>query len=154
MENMVSVDPLTRLNNRKQLAYHYDHWQKSGDGTDHYLFLIDADKFKSINDIHGHIQGDQALVRIAEALRLACRNLPGRANIARYGGDEFVILAETDKPENLCTQIRERLSEINARDPVPYELTVSIGVTKVEIGMSMADAIAKADQKMYQEKRR
>ena len=153
MEDLVSVDPLTRLNNRKQLAYNYKHWQKSGDGTDHYLFLIDANKFKSINDVYGHIQGDQALTRIAESLRSVCRDLPRRANIARYGGDEFVILAATDDPDALCRQIHERLAAVNAMDPVPYELTVSIGVTKAEIGTSLAEAIAEADKKMYQEKK-
>ena len=136
---------------RKESAY--KHWQKSGDGTDHYLFLIDANKFKSINDVYGHIQGDQALTRIAESLRSVCRDLPRRANIARYGGDEFVILAATDDPDALCRQIHERLAAVNAMDPVPYELTVSIGVTKAEIGTSLAEAIAEADKKMYQEKK-
>ena len=93
------------------------------------------------------------MVRIAESLRFVCRNLPSRANIARYGGDEFVILAATDDPEALCRQIHERLATLNAMDPVPYELSVSIGVTKAEIGMSLADAIAEADKKMYQEKK-
>ena len=93
------------------------------------------------------------MVRIAESLRFACRDLPRRANIARYGGDEFVTLAATDDPEALCRQIHERLAAVNAMDPVPYELTVSIGVTKAEIGTSLADAIAEADQKMYQEKK-
>ena len=63
-----------------------------------------------------------------------------------------MILAATDDPNALCRQIHERLATINATDPVPYELTVSIGVTKAEIGTSLADAIAEADKRMYQEK--
>lgn len=154
MDEMVSIDPLTRLNNRKQFAFHYEHMQKSGDTDSMYLFLIDANKFKSINDTYGHIQGDQALIRISEALRSACRRLQKRANIARFGGDEFVILASVDNPEDLEKKIHKSLEDMNRRNPVPYELTVSIGVTPVLPDMDMADAIAKADAQMYMNKHR
>jgi len=154
MDEVVSVDPLTRLNNRKQFSFHYEHMQKTGDTDSVYLFLIDANRFKTINDTYGHIQGDQALIRIAEALRSACRRLPKRANIARFGGDEFVILASVDSPEDLMREIHASLEDMNRRNPVPYELTVSIGVTPVRPDMDMADAIAKADEQMYINKHR
>ena len=153
MDEMVSVDPLTRLNNRKQLAYHFGHVQKSTDASPTYLYLVDANKFKSINDTYGHIEGDRALLRIAEALREACSDLPKRANIARFGGDEFVILTAVDAPENLTERIHASLMEINRQSPVPYELTVSIGVTEILPNMELTDAISRADEQMYQAKK-
>lgn len=156
LEQMISIDPLTRLNNRKQLAYHYDQWaQGSGEGIPLYLLLIDANKFKSINDTYGHIQGDAALVRIADALRLGCKGFPRRANIARYGGDEFVILAAAEDPREIDT-LRERigqsLAELNRVAKAPYDLSVSIGVARAAPDMSLKDLIAKADTYLYQEK--
>ena len=153
-DDMISADPLTRLNNRKQLSYHFEHWKKNGEERACFLFLIDANKFKHINDQYGHIQGDKALIRIADALRTACQDLPNRTNIARYGGDEFVILAVTEEPEKLSRAIHERLRTINEQDPVPYELTVSIGIAKVDEKMSLTEAIAEADKQMYLEKKK
>lgn len=155
LDDMISVDPLTRLNNRKQLTFSYEQWQRREDRTSLYLLLIDANKFKSINDTYGHLQGDCALERIADALRLACKNLHYRANIARYGGDEFAILVTTDHPEeveDLSKQIKENLIE-QSRD-LPYELSISIGIAKAEKTTELKDLIAQADEKLYEAKRK
>ena len=155
-DEMISVDALTHLNNRKQLTYSYEQWQKSqADGIPFYLLLIDANKFKGINDTYGHIQGDQALKMIAESLRIACLGLPKRANIARYGGDEFVVLLEAEE-EATVLMLKERigwiLDEMGKRTEVPFELTVSIGIAKAEKKMGLKELIAEADHRMYQEK--
>lgn len=105
----------------------------------------------------GHIQGDAALVRIADALRKACADLPKRANIARYGGDEFVVFVReaTEKQiSDLCGQIRAELKRLNEVADSPYDLTVSIGVAEVEQGTSLKEAVEEADQKLYDEKKR
>ncbi len=74
----------TGLNNCKQLNHFYDHWVKNhSSGETICLLMIDANKFKSINDNYGHIEGDKGLKNIAEALRLACRGLPKRAIIVK-----------------------------------------------------------------------
>lgn len=154
-DDMVSVDPLTRLNNRKQLAYHYEQWQRGNESA--HLLMIDANKFKQINDTYGHIQGDAALIRIADALRKACSDLPKRANIARYGGDEFVVFvreATEEQIDELCEHIHGELHRLNQSDNSPFDLTVSIGVAKVRQGTALKDAIEKADQKLYEEKKR
>lgn len=157
LDEMISIDPLTRLNNRNQLIYHYNQWaQGTEEGPSLYLLLIDANKFKSINDTYGHIQGDAALARIAEALRLGCREFPRRANIARYGGDEFVILAYSDAPEKverLRARINEILGELNRKAGAPYELSVSIGVARADPSLSLKELIETADQQLYEEKR-
>ncbi len=157
-DQMISIDPLTRLNNRKQLNYFYEQW-RGGAETDQalYLLLIDANKFKSINDTYGHVQGDAALTRIAEALRLACRELPRRTNIARYGGDEFVVLMWAEQPEAVDTlraRISEVLADLNGRANAPYELSVSIGAARADADKPLRELIEAADEQLYEEKRR
>ncbi len=156
LDGMISRDPLTLLNNRKQLDFHYQQWQRHEDSIPMVLLMIDANKFKSINDTYGHIQGDAALVRIAEAMRTACSKMHYRANIARYGGDEFAVLVRTDDPqeiEDLKSRIRSCLSDLNRVAEAPYELTVSIGAAKAEKDMPLKLLIEKADAALYEDKR-
>lgn len=156
LEEMISIDPLTHLNNRKQLSHTFDQWTQHEEQTPLFLLLIDANKFKRINDTYGHIQGDAALERIAEALRLSCKDLHRRANIARYGGDEFVILVWEDKPdtiEKLTTDIHNNLAELNRKANSPYELTVSIGIAKVSRNKDLKDLITEADHSLYNNKK-
>ena len=148
---------MTGLNNRKQLQHYYDHniQGHSNEGTAYYLLLIDANKFKAINDTYGHLQGDKALKNIAESLRVACKELSKRANIARYGGDEFVVLLESDNddtPEKLKVRINEILADINKKTKVPFELTVSVGISKSGSNGTLKELIDEADEKMYKDK--
>ena len=157
INQLISLDPLTGLNNRKQLNHYYDQWIKNhntGDSIN--ILMIDANKFKSINDTYGHIQGDMALKNIAESLRLGCSILSKRANIARYGGDEFAILFESNNPEdktNLEQAIKEKLKLINTRTNIPFELTVSIGSASSNGDISLKELIDTADEAMYIQKR-
>ncbi|MBR4580097.1 MAG: GGDEF domain-containing protein [Lachnospiraceae bacterium] len=160
LEQMISIDPLTRLNNRKQLMFHYD--QRIKDNDDHipvYLLMIDANRFKSINDTYGHVEGDAALIRVADALKHGCGKLKRRANIARYGGDEFVILAKAENDriiEELIADIRAHLKELNEAAKAPYELTISIGVahTDGQEEPPFKQLAEEADKKLYEEKAR
>ncbi len=157
LDEILSMDPLTHLNNRKQLSYHYESWQRQSDSTPLYVLMIDANRFKAINDTYGHIQGDAALVRIADSLRMACRELLHRANIARYGGDEFVILAKADDPDAidaLKERIAGNLIQLNREARAPYDLSVSIGVARAEKEKPLKELIERADAALYAEKRR
>ena len=156
IDQLISLDPLTGLNNRKQLNHFYDHWVKNhGDGDVINVLMIDANKFKSINDTYGHVQGDNALKNIAESLRQGCRILPKRANIARYGGDEFAVLFESDDPNDISAlkeSISENLNMINKRTGIPFDLTVSIGSASSTGSLSLKDLIDRADEAMYEAK--
>ncbi len=157
LDEIISIDPLTRLNNRKRLTYYYELWmQNPAVNTTVYLLMVDANRFKEINDTYGHVQGDAALVRIAEALRVGCRGLSRRTSIARYGGDEFVILACATQEEidALKERIHAHLAEMNRAADAPCELTVSIGSVKAQIGDSLKDVIERADVELYREKDR
>lgn len=83
--------------------------------------------------------------------------LAKRANISRYGGDEFAILFEASDPkeaDKLKKSITENLARINERTEVPFKLTVSIGVASSDGASSLKELIYKADEAMYIEKRR
>ena len=160
-DQVISVDPLTRLNNRKQLAYRYDIWTHGHeDGQELYLLMIDANRFKAINDTYGHLEGDAALVRIADALRLGCREHGRKSSISRYGGDEFVVLAWAQREDDdreikkLAESIHAHLTRLNREANSPYDLKVCIGTAKVSGTAALKDVIAEADAQLYDQKRR
>ena len=118
--------------------------------------MIDLNRFKYINDQFGHIEGDTALKRTADALKIACSDNPFKTFIARYGGDEFIIIAKTESEElvnELSKTIKETLVRLNEEAGAEYELTASIG-SACYCG-DIADfqaALNKADEALYEEK--
>ena len=158
IDQVISLDPLTKLNNRKRFVYFYDQWQVTHDEKeDLYLMMIDANKFKSINDTYGHAAGDMALVRIAEALNRSCRFAGKRSHIARYGGDEFAVFvcgADSETMEQLKARISSCLKELNETDKAPYELSVSMGYSKVKARQPLKEVIEEADKNLYEDKER
>ena len=159
LTEMISVDPLTRLNNRKQLLHNYEQWLRNNeDHTPIYLLMIDANHFKEINDTYGHVEGDAALVRIADALRAACKTFKKRATIARYGGDEFVVLARAENDriiEEFIENVHFRLDELNKQAGAKYELKVCIGMARTDSveDRPIKELLAAADEKLYDQKR-
>ena len=90
-EQLISTDPLTGLNNRNRFeTYMLSLFSNVDQAEDVYLLMMDADGFKQINDRYGHVEGDHALQVVATALKDVCSASGGF--IARYGGDEFVVL--------------------------------------------------------------
>ena len=156
-EQLISVDPLTKLNNRKQLELSFKQWHKSlGETEKLCILLMDANNFKHINDTYGHAQGDVALITIAEAINVGCRDITGKSVMARYGGDEFVVLLITDS-EGVCDEVKEQinrsLTEMVAKKDLPFELSVSIGMAVFRKGDSLRGLIERADEAMYSEKK-
>ncbi|MEW6263759.1 MAG: GGDEF domain-containing protein [Thermodesulfobacteriota bacterium] len=117
------------------------------------LIMIDLDRFKHVNDLHGHQQGDELLKAMADIIRRGIRavDMP-----ARYGGDEFaVILPDTGLTAALA--LAERIRGLIAEDPrtARYGVTGSIGLaTHQHYDQEEArDLIERADQALYQAKR-
>ena len=160
LEEMISIDPLTRLNNRKQLTFIYEQWLRNNeDKTPIYLLMIDADHFKEINDTYGHVEGDAALVRIADVLRTACKVLKKRATLARYGGDEFVVLAKADNDDSINEFIKilnSEISELNKNASSKYELQVCIGIARTDTieDRPLKELLEAADEQLYDRKRK
>ncbi len=148
LDQVVSLDPLTQLNNRKQLTYFYARWQAGAEAL--YLLLIDANHFKSINDTFGHIEGDKALVHIADALRFACAH-SRNCLLARYGGDEFVFLDCNAENEEICRRIHGYLKRISA--DIPYDISVCIGMAEAKKNLPLQKVVEAADACLYEQKK-
>ena len=154
---LARVDPLTQLPNRRQLDERMDEalsrYQRTGQALA--LMFIDVDKFKSINDNLGHAAGDEVLTQFANRLKRCVRKAD---TVARYAGDEFVIIIDGFKPPNELHAIAKKIL-IAIRKPMvvgtmSLNVTASIGVTKVDLKDLLAGSvIARADEALYIAKR-
>ena len=149
----IMIDRLTQVNNRQNLTRFLSNKLRSHT-EELYLLMIDVDYFKSINDNYGHLEGDEALIRVANALKQGCTACRKRPYIARYGGDEFIIVAELSEGEmlKLCSSIKDTLKELNDKAGVPYSLNLSIGWAAWKNGMTSKELIGMADFNLYKEK--
>ena len=150
-EQLISTDPLTGLNNRNRFeTYMLSLFSNVDQAEDVYLLMMDADGFKQINDRYGHVEGDHALQVISAALKEVCSASGGF--IARYGGDEFVVLQKATAEQDiisLCAAINDEL----ARADVPYLLRMSIGYARVGDGVdTWQDLLRAADAELYRVK--
>jgi diguanylate cyclase (GGDEF)-like protein len=152
------TDALTGLNNRRGFLVHAEQYAKLARRNHEAMVLIyiDLDRFKEINDTHGHAEGDRALKATANVLLKSLREGDIKA---RIGGDEFVGLALT-QAEHVDAAIRSRLEhalqDINARGELSFPLTFSVGLFRCPAGreISMEDLLKRADALMYEEKKR
>lgn len=154
-----SRDPLTGLYNRRALDGRIKQWLAWSHRYDHHVgfLLIDLDRFKDINDGFGHDAGDEALVVFARMLREKVR---GSDLVARWGGDEFAVVAPESDEEDLRT-LAERLVE-SARGlrietgSGDVGVTLSIGAALVAPGgqgpVHPSTVIAGADRSLYEAK--
>ena len=154
-EQLISIDPLTKLNNRTEMVRFLDNKMKNrSPGKDLYLFIMDLDYFKKINDKYGHTEGDIAITIVADALR----NIVRKTNffVCRYGGDEFVLIGEV-KPDFEPSEIREKINEVlkeeQEKHNKEYTLHMSVGYFKYTPEIhSVAEFVSAADKYLYQQK--
>ena len=147
-------DSLTGLNNRKTLPKVFaEYLRQQNAGARLYLFMIDLDNFKGINDTLGHPMGDQALI---EAANLFMRSVDGlRAIAARVGGDEFLImgfLKDDQEAEALRNRITQNFVQFNLQKKPPYVLAASIGCRAYEQGQTLDQFMKAADEELYRVK--
>ncbi len=123
-----------------------------------FLMLMDADDFKIINDKYGHLEGDKALIQIAYILNRAINNTHKNYSLARYGGDEFVIVGNIqnkDEVAQLINQIEEEEKKYNKETNNKYNIKLSIGYAlQNDNHTSVEDLIKEADALMYAKKRK
>jgi diguanylate cyclase (GGDEF)-like protein len=151
------IDELTGLFNRRRFFILADQYLKVAIRTKKRLSLlfIDMDNLKWINDHHGHNEGDQALIDLANILKKSFRESD---IIARIGGDEFVVLSEaTDKNSQIfTTRLHENIKDYNAKGSRRFTLSISVGASQFDPNhtISIDEFLAKADASMYAQKRK
>ena len=158
MQTMISVDALTRLNNRGQIDRYMDQVRYK-ENAPVFIMMIDIDRFKEINDTFGHGEGDRALIIVSEALKQICDHIKATVFLGRYGGDEFTIImqnpGEDEYPERTAEIIRAALAQKRAEKQLPYDLEVSIGYAALrDRNDTMEDCMHRADEKLYADKRK
>ena len=147
-------DSLTGLNNRKTLDSTFaDYSRQAAPGHELYLYMIDLNDFKRINDTFGHTTGDQALVATAKVLTQSITDI--RGIIARFGGDEFLIMGffpGDDDAMAFKRTLRNNFEAYNSLQQLSFPLSVSIGFTRYAPGQSFNAFIDAADSRLYAEK--
>ncbi len=146
------TDGLTQVKNRQaildELTYRLEQVKDSEMNLT--IAMVDIDFFKQVNDIFGHLTGDEVLKSVADTLRHAIR---GADSVGRYGGEEFlVILPNTGLEQAIGVFERMRLKVAASTLLEDRQVTVSIGVASHEHQDTLETLIAKADQCLYQAK--
>ncbi len=159
VENMISIDPLTQLNNRTQLRKYLINKLKNLDPTLMlFVVIVDIDGLSCINEQFGRIEGDAAIIRVSDAVKEACSSQRNRFFCSRYSGDEFIIVAEVEYKAEvnwLVDQIKANVKRANANAGVEYDLTVSTGIAQhFENELVTAQTlIARAENELGHQKR-
>lgn len=160
LEDISSKDELTGLFNRRHFNNQltllvHRHNLEMYTNKDISLIMIDIDKFKSINDSYGHNVGDMVLIHCAKIIKCSCKKCQ---IVARYSGDEFMVLVEKNKKE--ATKIAEKMKEninndlFEKRD-IQVRLSFSIGIANIgELKLKTSDNLLDlVDKRLYISKR-
>ncbi|NYH79275.1 diguanylate cyclase (GGDEF)-like protein [Actinopolyspora biskrensis] len=149
------TDPLTGLANRARMhrAFHRARRLRRSNSPLGVL-LIDVDRFKHVNDTHGHRTGDQVLTTIATELQAATG--PGELPVRLHGDELAVLLTRPDAgdvAEKRAAEIRRTVRGTRVIDGHPIELSLSVGAATTTPGDgALSDLLALADQRMYHTK--
>ena len=153
MDREVMRDSLTGLNNRKAMANAFSEYAKIANADNRlFLFMMDLDGFKGINDRYGHPMGDQALIVTA---KLLLRNVDGmRSIVVRYGGDEFLVMGfPNNDPWAYKARAEALFRENSLSSELPFQIRISIGYTEYHEGQTLDELITVADQYLYRRKK-
>ena len=157
LRRSVRTDELTGIGNRGHLegrlrALIAEYEQRPGEAA---VVMVDIDRFKAVNDAHGHAVGDRVLRMVATTLR---GNLRSGDAVGRWGGEEFVAILDgvhtTDDLRRVCDKLRTLVacSRLDVEDG-SVAVTLSMGATLVRGDDTPASVVARADELMYASKR-
>ena len=144
--NESRTDELTQISNRYAL---YDYFDQEEDKSSKVLALFDIDDFKNINDHYGHVTGDHILKQVVEIAVNVLRD----CFVCRYGGEEFVIVLDSngevpafDRLEEFRKAIEKETFEFEG---TKIHITITLGASKYEKDISLEKWVELADEKMY-----
>ncbi|SNS30499.1 MULTISPECIES: sensor domain-containing diguanylate cyclase [Pseudomonas] len=149
------LDQLTQLWNRAGLEHFLAHEQRTAQERGAHLGILfcDLDRFKQVNDTHGHDAGDQVLWQTARRISSAVR--PNDI-VTRNGGEEFVVLAHVNdvrELEHIAERIRSKIGDSHfTLEQAELPLTISIGCTLIGEAETGANAMKRADRALYRAK--
>ncbi len=157
LRNLALIDELTGLYNRRGLNAIAKQHLKLAQRTKRNIIVIctDMDGLKEINDTCGHLEGDRAIVETAKILKATFRESD---IVARYGGDEFVVLAieaHAESNDILVNRLRSNAAAFNWESDFDFTISLSIGtaVYNPETAAELEDLLREADAAMYEDKR-
>jgi len=161
LQRLSTLDGLTGIPNRRSFEERIEEeWRRAQrDSAMLAVLMVDIDHFKAYNDHYGHLQGDDCLIDIAQAIA-ATVNRPADS-VARYGGEEFVaVLPDTDArgAALVAERLRQRIENLRIThqvSPAASVVTVSIGFAAVTptAHLQAPDLIGAADRALYEAKR-
>lgn len=153
------TDELTGLYNRRGFIVLAEHQLKLAQNKriekKLLVIYVDLDGLKQINDAYGHDEGSRAIIKTSEILKQSFRQSD---LVARFGGDEFVVLAIEANEENtdmIVSRLRENFRKYNAEKTHDYELSFSFGIARFDSQseFKIENLITSADERMYHQKR-
>ena len=152
-EELNRTDELTALYNRRGLAMYLEEGRRNGGFRGYGLLLIDCDRFKDVNDVHGHLIGDRVLQSVANILR----SLAGSQDFAcRLGGDEFCLLLRAQHRDEMLRYADFVVSTAHALQQMqpspPLISTLSAGACLIDPDRDWNDWYAQADKALYRAK--
>ena len=155
LTELVTIDPLTRLANRRHLtSVKFKLMRKIHSALG--ILMLDIDNFKHINDTYGHSFGDKVLRKVAETISSNTRPYD---DAIRYGGEEFLLILYRTQRKNtlmIAERIRKKIEQITFDKHPEVKITISIGLTFFDTkkGDSLDEQIENADRALYRAKRK
>lgn len=155
LNNRIKTDAMTTLNNRACCDMKIEERIKESNSFPFYLYLLDINDFKHINDTYGHNSGDLALVIVSEALKETAYKFNGF--IGRYGGDEFLAIIDKKNiafPHRFHQDVNEQIALKMAQNNVNFPISIATGCSLCYSNkISKHDLVKKADKMLYQTKK-
>lgn len=148
LRTLAERDSLTSLINFRTFQSCFQNWKEDNS----WLFIIDVDKFKQVNDVYGHVAGNHVLQKMAATLEASVR---ATDIVCRMGGDEFLILCGVLDTERKAGEFASRLKQCVARAGYGESAwtSISVGMVRVEPGKALDTMLSEADTALYTDKK-